>query len=270
MARPLRLQIPGAVYHVTSRADGDEMLFRDDAERELFLRRYAEAISEHDWYSLAYCVMGTHYHLLIETPRTTLIDGMRDLNGRFARDRHRLRGARGHVFGERYHGGIVQRDAHLIAAVRYIARNPVEAGICRHARDWPWSSHRDLCAGRTTAVLHPDRVLRYFATDPSDARRGYQRLVEESQDAPSVTGDTGVAGDHEFARRHLPGDLPSVEIPRRYLEPVRPPLDVLLRGGTRETAVLAARKAGYTLQEIGSALGVHRSTVLRWTRQAGA
>jgi REP element-mobilizing transposase RayT len=268
MARPLRIEVPGGIHHVAARADGHESLFQDDEDRRTFLSLFAKTIRERGWFSLAYCLMSTHYHLLVETPRTNLSAGMRDLNSAYARRVHKRHGSRGHVYGGRFSQRLVQRDGHLLATVRYIARNPVEAKLCRRASDWPWSSHRALCRGESSGVVDAARLLRYF--DDRSAATATERYVElvDADGASEAPGDTGIAGDAEFARWHLPPELPSNEIPRRFSSPLRPPLDEILRGGPVRSRVVTAHNRGYTLQEIGAAIGVHHSTISRWIQAA--
>src|SRR3712207_3954485 len=145
MARPLRLEVPGAIHHVMARANAGSRLFRDDIDRGLFLSEYAATLRRHGWFSLSYCLMTSHYHALVETPRTNLSRGMRDLNSNFARAWHARRGTHGHVFGGRFFSRLVERDDHLLWVARYIARNPVVSGKCRAPSEWRWSSHGALC-----------------------------------------------------------------------------------------------------------------------------
>jgi REP element-mobilizing transposase RayT len=268
MARPLRLEVPGGIYHITARANAGGWLFRDDVDRTCFLECYAQTLAERRWFSLSYCLMGTHYHLLVETPTTNLVRGMQQLNRSYAQRWHDRRGTHGHVFGGRYKSPLVQRDQHLLAAARYIARNPVAAGLCRRPEDWRWSAHRALVAGSSTPVLHAQRLLRHFGVPAPDDATAYRRFVDEAPEPAPPRPDDGILGTVEFARAHVPPDATSIEIPARYTEVRRRDLSELLaRGTSREDAAkLAHTEYGYGLSEIARAVGVNPSTVMRWIR----
>jgi len=142
MARPLRIEFEGAVYHVTSRGNAREDIFLSDSDREMFLKTLAHVVDRFGWVCHAYYLMGNHYHLMIETPQANLSRGMRQLNGiytqRFNREYHRV----GHVFQGRFKSILVEKDAYLLELSRYIVRNPVAAGMVNDVTAWPWSSYR--------------------------------------------------------------------------------------------------------------------------------
>ena len=102
MARPLRIEYGGALYHVTSRVDRQEAIFEDDADRRVFLTILGDVIERFGWVCYAYCLMANHYHLVIETPKGNLSKGMRQLNGVFTQVSNRRHGKVGHVFQGRY------------------------------------------------------------------------------------------------------------------------------------------------------------------------
>jgi putative transposase len=267
MARPLRIELAGGIHHVTARASSTSALFRDDTDRKRFLDYLGEVACKLRWSPLSYCLMGTHYHLLVETPQPNLSAGMRDLNGSFAQWRNRRDGTRGPVFAGRFYSGLVQHDRHLLAASRYIVLNPVEAGLCDRPEDWAWSSHRAACAGRSTPVLNAERLLGFFGNPETDARSRYRKFVEDTTPDTEGPNGSGVHGDFIFARAYVPPQLPSQEIPRRFLASRRPPLDEILASAPTEESVVAAHRVhGYLLKEIASKLGVHPSTVGRWVR----
>jgi putative transposase len=149
VARPLRIQFPGALYHVTARGNGRQAIYWDENDCNSFLGILARAVSRFAWLCHAFCLMGNHYHLLIETPRPNLAQGMRDLNGTYAQDFNNRHGQVGHLFQGRYGAILVQKESHLLELSRYIVRNPVHAGLCAHPADWPWTSYL------ATAGLHP-------------------------------------------------------------------------------------------------------------------
>ena len=142
MARPLRLEFPGALYHVTSRGNQRGNIFDDNDDRRQFLLVLQEVCHRYNWICHAYCLMSNHYHLLIETPDGNLSQGMRQLNGVYTQYFNRRHGRVGHVFQGRYKGILVDKNSYLLELARYIVLNPVRAGLVRSAREWPWSSYR--------------------------------------------------------------------------------------------------------------------------------
>jgi putative transposase len=134
MTRPLRVEFPGAVYHVTSRGDGREAIYVDDTDRDCFLAVVGQVLDRFAWRCHAYCLMGNHYHLLIETPEANLARGMRQLNGVYTQRFNRQHGRVGHVFQGRYKAIVVQKDKHLLELCRYVVLNPVRAGVVKHVR----------------------------------------------------------------------------------------------------------------------------------------
>ncbi len=124
MARPLRLEFAGALYHVTSRGNRREDIFEDDADREAFLTTLGEACDTYNWLCHAYCLMDNHYHLLIETPDGNLSKGMRQLNGVYTQRFNRTHGRAGHVFQGRYKAILVDKNSYLLEVARYIVLNP--------------------------------------------------------------------------------------------------------------------------------------------------
>ena len=127
MARPLRLEFEGALYHVTSRGDRREDIYETDADREAFLSLLGAVCDRYHWVCHAYCLMGNHYHLLIETPDANLSRGMRQLNGMYTRTFNIAHGRVGHVFQGRYKSIHVDADEYLMELARYVVLNPVRA-----------------------------------------------------------------------------------------------------------------------------------------------
>jgi REP element-mobilizing transposase RayT len=142
--RRLRLEEPGGFFHIVGRAIRDEVLFREDRDRCLFLLGLRDVVGRMGWSCLTFCLMSTHYHFLVCTPEANLAEGMRRLNGRYAESFNRHHRERGHAFGARYWSEPVRRDEHLLETLRYIALNPVRAGVVSRPEDWRWGAHRHL------------------------------------------------------------------------------------------------------------------------------
>jgi putative transposase len=139
MARRARRELPDGAFHVTSVGVNGEDIFVDDEDRSNFVRLLHATVRLYRWRCYAYCLMTTHYHLLVESPLEALSDGLRRLNGFHAQAFNKRHGRRGHLFGDRFSAFVVEGDEYFEAASRYILLNPVRAEMCATARDWPWS-----------------------------------------------------------------------------------------------------------------------------------
>src|SRR4249920_3550219 len=177
MARPLRIEYADALYHVTSRGDRQEAIFDDDQDRTGFLNVLGEVISRFRWRCNAYCLMGNHYHLMIETPQGNLTKGMRQLNGVFTQWSNRRHKRSGHLFQGRYKAILVDRDSYFLELARYIVLNPVRAAMVKHPRLWAWSSYAAMIGkSATPAWLTSGDLLAQFGKRRAAARRRYQQF----------------------------------------------------------------------------------------------
>jgi|ERR671925_132851 REP element-mobilizing transposase RayT len=180
MPRPARIQAPGARYHVTTRSAARRPIFLDRHDREAFMAIVATVVRKHFWTCTAYCVLSTHYHLLIATPEANLAAGMQKLNGDYGRTFNHRHGTKGHVFGSRYHSELIEADGHLLEACRYLALNPVRAGLCDEPESWPWSSYRAAVGlGAAHPAVSVDPLLRLFARRRERAQSRLREFVEE-------------------------------------------------------------------------------------------
>lgn len=184
MARPLRFEYPGAVYHVMARGDGGKQVFETPADHQVFLARLGEACVSQGWRIHAWVLMGNHFHLLVETPQANLVAGMKWLMGTFSQGWNKARQRRGHVFQGRYKSVPVngsERDAQYFRSVAdYIHLNPARAGLAGGANgrlaDYPWSSLSIHAAGNGPEWLTLERVLRAF--ELAQNGRGRQAYVD--------------------------------------------------------------------------------------------
>lgn len=142
----MRIEVEDGVFHVTTRGNARATIFHDDSDYEAFLRRLESTVRDFGWLLHAYCVLPNHYHLLVETPLANLGKGMLVLNGSYAR-RYNARYDRvGHVFQTPYRSRFVTDDPYFMESLRYIANNPVRAGLCIDPAAWRWSSYRATVA----------------------------------------------------------------------------------------------------------------------------
>lgn len=205
MARPLRLEFAGALYHVTARGNRRETIFRDDEDCVRFIALLAREAAQQRWRLYAYCLMGNHYHLLVETPEANLGRGMRRLNGVYTQAFNRHHGLVGHVLQGRYKAILVDKDAYLRELCRYVVLNPVRAGLCATAAQWPWSSYA-ATAGEAACPdwLAGGEALALFGSDRGDARHRYQRFIAEgvgmSRPWEHLAGQIFL-GDGDFLKR---------------------------------------------------------------------
>jgi REP element-mobilizing transposase RayT len=284
MARPLRLEFPGALYHLTSRGNAKADIFLDDADRRIFLRILGSTIDRYGWLLHAYCLMGNHYHLLAATPRANLSRGMRQLNGVYTQCFNRRHKRVGHVFQGRFTAILVERETYLLELARYIPLNPVRAGFVTSAEQWQWSSFR-ATAGLEAALPWLDiaAVRENFGSDPGKAALRFQEFVKAGvkNGTPwSALRGQIYLGSEQFAQRMGAAINPStlsIEIRRPERFAGRPALASLLTPAVvqdrrrRNAAIVEAHTAyGYSLAEIARHLGLHYSTVSRVARAADA
>ena len=183
MSRPLRICIPGGIYHLIARGNARGRIVRDNVDRRRFLDILGKVVERFGWLCHAYCLMDNHYHLVAETPRPNLPSGMRQLNGLYAQSFNRRHRRCGHVFEARYRSRLVERDSYLKAVCRYVVLNPVKAGICSHPQEWPWSSYRATVGLEAPPpFLTTDWLLAQFAPTRKLAQRRYRAYVEEGLD----------------------------------------------------------------------------------------
>lgn len=274
MARPIRIELAGGLYHVTSRGDRREAIYLDDVDHEAWLTLFAEVCERYNWRCHAYCLMTNHYHLVIETPDKNLSRGMRQLNGVYTQRFNRRHERVGHVFQGRYKAILVDKDGYLLELARYVVLNPVRASMVDDAEQWPWSSYRAMM-GQVDAPpwLETDWLLGQFGRHRRQAVGRYRDFVRAGVGLDSIwSGLTGQVflGSEAFAeeaKRALPKDQDLREVPRAQRRPIAKPLtDYLALEDKRQGMARAYRSGDYTMQAIGDAFGVHYSTVSRAVR----
>lgn len=272
MARPLRIEYEGAVYHVTSRGNAGARIFLDDADRLRFLETLATVVERLGWVCHAYCLMTNHYHLLIETPQPNLSRGMQHLNGVYTQWFNRRHSRAGHLLQGRFKSIVVEKESYLLELARYIVLNPVRAKAARSARDWPWSSYR-----ATTGLADPPRflttdwLLGQFSENRAVAIRAYRDFVRRGRGIEVWDGLAAgmLLGGDMFVRslRPLLADVVGdSEIRREERLALRPTLEELFSGvadkKNRNKQIHAAvRRHRYKLKEVGDYLGLCYSTI---------
>lgn len=270
MSRPLRLQYPGAVYHLTSRGNARQKIFLDDEDRQLFLNTLSHIVDRYNWLCHAYCLMDNHYHLLIETPKLNLSLGMRQLNGIYTQAFNRRHRRVGHLFQGRYKAILVEKEAHLLELCRYVVLNPLRVKSKKKVQEWKWSSYRATAGLEHVAeFLTIDWVLGQFGQKRRQAQAKYREFVREGlEDRPwqRLKGQIYL-GSEKFIERHTKGEEIK-EVPRVQWQAVRPKLEKLFSRQGDKAIEMAYKEYGYTLGEIAGYLGVHYATVSRRLRQS--
>jgi putative transposase len=181
MPRTARVVAPNATYHITALGTGGEAVFRTNRDAYHFYALLELVISRYRWSCIAYCLMTTHYHLVVQTPETNLDRGMHRLNACYAQAFNRRYRRRGHLFAERFYSGLVTSDGHMLQVLRYVAMNPVEAGLCASPREWPWSSYAAAVGlAPVPSFLALDELYGLFGETAPEARRRLREFVEET------------------------------------------------------------------------------------------
>lgn len=272
MSRPLRIEFPGGLYHITARGDAREDIYWDDRDRSAFLEVLGKACTTCRWRCHGYCLMSNHYHLVVETPEANLARGMRQVNGVYAQRFNRRHRRVGHVFQGRYSAIIVQRESHLLELARYVVLNPVRAGMVRSAQEWRWSSYRATCGlEKPAAWLNTDWLLASFGAVRNVALQAYRQFVSEGCGASSPWEELRqqiYLGDDAFvqatqARIDLTEVTRNVPLPQRRT-PRKAISSYATAAGDRDSAIAAAfDDGGHSMQAIADYFDIDPSRVSR-------
>ncbi|NOR81606.1 MAG: addiction module toxin RelE [Methyloprofundus sp.] len=280
MARPLRIEYAGALYHVTSRGDRCENIYHDDNDRLIWLDVFSQVCSRFNWCCHAWCLMDNHYHLVIETLEGNLSQGMRQLNGVYTQKVNRKHGRVGHVFQGRYKAILIEKEAHLLELARYVVLNPVRANIINNVHDWQWSSYPAMIEQKISPKwLETDWLLSQFGNSRQDAIEQYKNFVHQGIELPPVwqgLKNQMYLGSEQFIEKiqalYSPDnkDISLQEVPRVQRRSVARDLKWYEgRYRAREKAMTEAYLSGdYTMKEIATWFGVHYSTVSRAVHKA--
>ena len=275
MSRPLRLEYPHAICHVTARGNARAAIFLDDVDRDNFLAVLADCVARFGWICHAYCLMDNHYHLMIETPDANLSAGMRHLNGVYTQQLNRRHRRVGHVFQGRFKAILIERDSYLLELCRYVVLNPVRANMVREVGQYPWSSYRAMVgAVNVPSWLHTDWLLSQFGKSRKVTRRKYTQFVAEGMtESPPWANLKGqiLLGSDDFieqSRSLIQSKDDLSELPRAQRAAHRPDLASMFSKSVRaikpdrDAAIrLAYFEYRYALAAIARAAGIHYSTV---------
>lgn len=275
MSRPLRLEFPGALYHVTARGDGCRAIFIDDDDRLQWLEILSVVCARFNVVVHAYCQMTNHYHLMPETAEGNLSQAMRQLNAFYSQYFNRRHGRVGHVFQGRYKAILVQKESYLLELSRYIVLNPVRARLVADAKDWRWSSYCCMIMDDIGPPwLNTEWLLSQFGQTRARALEAYRQFVLDGVGRGSPLNEVKhqlVLGDQVFVAQHAERlgttDFTAVVKDQRRLA-ARTLLEYEQASSSRDEAMAAAYlSTAYTMAEIGKYFKVSYQTVSRAVSQ---
>ena len=285
MARPLRIEFPGALYHVISRGNERRAIVCDDADRRKRLDWLRRTVEMYGWRLHAFVLINNHDHLFVETPEANLSAGMQHYNGSYTGYFNRRHRRAGHLFQGRFKGHLIEEEGYFLQVSRYIHLNPVRARAVGRPEDWPWGSCPGYVRGaRKLEWITYGRVLGEFGTAASQARRRYGRFLRAGLDDPPASPfDDALGGlllgSSDFAERvrRLLGEKPEdLDVPALGQLRPRPALEAIVAAvaadfdvdaadwvaGRRSdhaaravAAYLARRRFGYPATMVAAALG---------------
>lgn len=271
MSRPLRLEFPGALYHVTSRGDRKALIYIDQTDRLVWLSILEQVCASYNFIIHSFCQMTNHYHLVLETVEGNLTQGMQQLNGIYSQYFNRRHNLVGHVFQGRYKGILVQRETYLLELTRYVVLNPVRANLVALPEEWQWSSYLHFIGEQAIPPwLDTGSTLMKFGVDRDSAKAAYRAFVIAGIGQPSPLQKTThqiILGDESYIeqiqKRTLQNFSRAINKTQRRAQALSL-TDYALQCATPEEAMaLAYRSTAYTMEEIGAHFGVSYKTVSR-------
>lgn len=275
MARPLRIEYPGAVYHVMSRGNAYQDIYLDNQDRRVFLKNLESCIELHNLVCHAYCLMDNHYHLLLETPDGNLSQAMRDINGNYTQKFNARHKRVGHVLQGRYKAYVIEKEPYLLEVARYIVNNPVEAKMVQNPREWKWSSYKTTAGVvKSPKWLETDFTLGLFAKQRQEAQKRYRKFVKEGLERGSPYGEVRegvILGSPQFVDwiwSEFKDKEAIQEVKKSERMIGRPTLedlfdDITTKEARDATVKIARIRAGYSVTDIAKHLKLHRTTVSR-------
>ena len=292
MGRPIRIEYPGALYHITSRGNERKEIFREDNDRQRFLDVLADY---HDRFGIlihAYVLMDNHYHLVLETPVGNLVKIMHGINSRYTGYFNRKYNRAGHLFQGRYRAILVDKDSYLLALSRYVHLNPIRAGFTKNPEEYHWSSYRGYILKHKEATwMEYDWVLSQFGKHPDRCRKKYQEYVYqglkgEGQPIFKEIFGQAILGPKKFVDQiqtlfrgqEIDREIPERKYLKKFLKPEsiltavaefwkKEVADLVVRGTRDDTArkmaiYLSKRYCGSSNLEIGRLFGgMHYSAI---------
>ena len=273
MTRPIRIEFPGAVYHVTSKGRDGQVVFKDDEDRGVFLNVVDNVVDRFGWLIHSYVLMDSHYHLVVECPEANLSKGMRQVNGVYTQHVNRRHGQEGPIFQGRFKSVLLEKKTYLLPVCRHIVINPQRTRDPKNYKDYKWSSYRALAGQvKSPGFLYRETVLSHFGKREKEAQRKYRDYIRQGLGEVSPLDQRKnqvLLGSPRFLNEMHPilqGERMSKRGPRsarrrRSLNALFKKADDKTRLERNELIKRAHLDYGYTLMEIGDHLGLHYTTV---------
>jgi len=281
MARPLRIEFPGAFYHVMSRGNDKKAIYKSRRDRTKFLEYLASASTRYGAVIHSYCLMNNHYHLLMETPGGNLSQIMRHINGAYTSYFNAKHSRVGHLFQGRYRSILLDADAYCLTLSKYIHMNPVNEGLSSSPVEYEWSSYQSYLSDQRPLPWLQTNFLLALVGDGAGVRKMYREYVERSDDMPlelyaKITTSTAILGRQGFAEEivdgHLPGLLINRDLPASRELRSRPKIQMVVNMVSRlvnadhrlvkkMSIYICHHFSGCSLKEIGDYFGVGESAV---------
>ena len=273
MSRPVRIEFPGAIYHITSKGSKGQTIFRDREDRAVFLNILDNVVSRFSWLVHSYVLMDEHFHLVVEIPEANLSKGMRQLNGVYTQHFNRRHDEDGPIFQGRFKSVLFEKSSYLLPVCRHVVLNPVRVGTPSQLNRYRWSSFRATAGdAKSPSFLHTSDLLAGFSKREKVSRRKFREYVEEGIDSDSPLLERSnqvLLGSAKFIREMQPilqGEKMAKRGPkqarrRRSLSALFRTVDSKTRAERNELIRRAHLDYGYTLMDIGEHLGLHYTTV---------
>jgi putative transposase len=289
MARPLRVQFPGAFYHITSRGNERKPVFRTDTDRKKFLGYLQSAHEKYGALVHCFCLLPNHYHLILETPRGNLSEILHHINGAYTTYFNIKRRRSGHLFQGRFKAILVEKEVYAQELSRYIHLNPVRAGLAEDPSAYPWSSYGCYVGlQKKPSWMVTRTILGYFGKDEKKAYKAYRDFVEEAMGKEArnpfreVVGSTFLCSQRYIEQVVRSGGIPHNDDKRNvpalrvlHKRPALKEIEKWIEGiVSREEEIFrkfclhfSHRFGGYSLEEIGAYYGMKGAAVSQAARR---
>lgn len=276
MSRPLRIEYPGATYHISAFGNDEQDVFRSKHDRKKFLQILAQTTMRYNWICHGYCLMNDHYHLLIETPESNLSLGMRQVNGVYTQYFNRTHGTSGQIYHGRFKSILIEKETYLAELCRYIVLNPVRVKKVDKAGQWKWSSYNFTAKNTKSTENFVDTtwLLSNFDNKKKKARKKYRKFVETGifEFSPLLATRTQhILGSDAFfdsVQQYVPTSNNNKKCAKKQHSTQRPALVTLFKGVSladkekrNDVIHVAHIQHGYLLKEIATFLNLHYTTV---------
>jgi len=272
MVRALRVEYPGALYHITSRGNKQENIYLSEEDRLIFLEIFSQVCNRCNWLCYAYCLMSNHYHLLVETPLGNVSKGMQLLNGIYTQKFNQVHKRVGHIFQGRFKAILVEKDNYLLELSRYIVLNPVRARMVEAAGDWVWSSyHSTINQQIKPSWLCTDVVLSLLSKNLLLAIKEYPLFIQEGMGVnvpwDNLRNQIYLGSDKFVAQmqQKISPEKKLTYIPQPHYMPIKCSIkEYDKKSFHRDECIRLAYASGqFSLAEIGEYFGLHYSWVSR-------